>query len=128
MALTATANKKVQLDIMAVLKMENCAKFEQSFNRPNLSYQVRQKDKGTDEDIVKFINEKYRNSCGILYCVSKKDCEETCGRLTKAGLKCAFYHAGLDQEDRKRIQEDWKTDVVKIIIATVISCEFPKVV
>lgn len=51
--------------------------------------------------------------------MSKKDCEETSAKLNKAGLQCAFYHAGLDTEDRKRIQNQWKTNEVKIIVATV---------
>jgi bloom syndrome protein len=51
--------------------------------------------------------------------MSKKDCEDTSAKLNAAGLKCAFYHAGLDNEDRKQIQQQWKTNVVRIIVATV---------
>ncbi len=107
------------MDIISVLQIPKCEKFEQSFNRPNLSYEVRKKDKNIIESIVEFINQYYKNDCGILYCLSKRDCEETSAKLKEKGLLCDFYHAGLDSEDRKRIQTDWKTDKIKIIVATV---------
>jgi superfamily II DNA helicase RecQ len=72
MALTATANEKVKLDILHVLKMQNCKTFLQSFNRMNLSYEVRPKDKNVIQEIVKFVRLNYAKSSGIVYCLSKK--------------------------------------------------------
>jgi RecQ family ATP-dependent DNA helicase len=119
MALTATANKQVQLDILSVLQMQNCSKYEQSFNRPNLIYKILPKNKETTEKIVEFIYKHHAKQSGIVYCLSKKACEEMAEKLTKAKLKAAFYHAGLHKEDRARIQNDWGLNRLHIIVATV---------
>jgi RecQ family ATP-dependent DNA helicase len=126
MALTATANKKVQrnillinVDILSVLKMENCSTFEQSFNRPNLVYKIYPKDKSITDNIAEFIKKNYNRQCGIVYCLSKKNCEEMCGQLQSRGLKVDFYHAGLHKEDRARIQNEWGSGATHIIVATV---------
>jgi RecQ family ATP-dependent DNA helicase len=118
-ALTATANHKVRLDILEVLKMQNCLQLEQSFNRPNLSYEIRPKTRQLDQEMVSFIKNNYPRQSGIVYCLSKKNCEETANRLQKHGLKAAFYHAGLHKSDRMRIQEKWATNQVQIIVATI---------
>ncbi|KAK6095035.1 ATP-dependent DNA helicase sgs1 [Batrachochytrium dendrobatidis] len=118
-ALTATANDKVKMDIIKVLNIPQCAKFQQSFNRSNLRYDVRKKDKGLDADITAFIKTFYPNASGIIYCSSRKACEATSAKLCKLGIKAAFYHAGLDKEDRSRIQTAWATNSVHIIVATI---------
>ncbi|KAI8899246.1 P-loop containing nucleoside triphosphate hydrolase protein [Globomyces pollinis-pini] len=118
-ALTATANSKVKLDVVQVLQMQGCLCFEQSFNRPNLRYEIRPKDKSIETSIVAFVKTHYPNQSGIIYCLSKKSCEDMANKLQKIGLKCAFYHAGLDKADRTRIQNEWAENKVLIIIATV---------
>lgn len=81
-ALTATANEKVKLDIKTSLKMErNSLFFKQSFNRPNLRYEVRQKTKSVDKDISALIKTHYPKSSGIVYCTSKRNCEEITDKL-----------------------------------------------
>lgn len=106
-------------DILHVLKMTNCPSFEQSFNRPNLRYEIRKKDRQIIESMVDFIKKKHPRQSGIVYCISKKGCEEMAAKLCKEGLRVAFYHAGLHKDDRAQIQDDWASNRVQIIIATV---------
>ncbi|KAL6122352.1 hypothetical protein NUSPORA_00592 [Nucleospora cyclopteri] len=117
-ALTATATKKVETDIISVLKMQNCQIFRQSFNRPNLIYKVLPKTKQSKHDIVNFINSYYPNSAGIIYCTSKKQCEQMAEELSE-DLKITYYHAGLSKNERNRVQEQWADRTFNIITATV---------
>ena len=81
---------------------------------------VKHKDsKRIDEDIVDFIKRNYRNQSGIIYCTSRQKCEQTAEKLKKMGLKIAFYHAGLDNHDRMRVQEAWATGKINVIVATI---------
>ncbi|KAI8819999.1 P-loop containing nucleoside triphosphate hydrolase protein [Fimicolochytrium jonesii] len=119
MALTATANEKVKLDIIDCLGMHNCARFVQSFNRSNLRYEVRKKEKQIVNDICSLIETFYPGQCGIIYCGSRKNCEDVTDKLKKNGMDIDFYHAGLEKDDRLRIQSAWATGKIKIIVATV---------
>ncbi|TPX77516.1 hypothetical protein CcCBS67573_g01234 [Chytriomyces confervae] len=120
MALTATANDQVKLDIQKVLQMRDCKTFAQSFNRANLSYEVRKKvHKSIDDDIVTLIQTQFRNQSGIIYCSSRNACEELASTLQKKRITANFYHAGMEKEDRRLRQEEWKSGKVKIIIATI---------
>jgi len=65
------------------------------------------------------IRGNYRDACGIIYCTSKKSCEETTQKLINGGVKSAFYHAGLDPRDRNRIQMDWINNKTQVIVATI---------
>ncbi|KAI8917745.1 P-loop containing nucleoside triphosphate hydrolase protein [Powellomyces hirtus] len=119
MALTATANEKVKMDIIDCLGIHNCARFVQSFNRSNLRYEVRKKEKAVINDIIPWIQTFYPDKSGIIYCGSRRACEEVTDKLKKRGLGIEFYHAGLEKEDRMRVQQQWATGQVNIIVATV---------
>ena len=120
MAITATANTQVKLDIINVLQIENCTSFVSSFNRSNLSYIVQIKDsKKIDDEIVQFIQRKYQRACGIIYCTSRAKCEDTAMKLRRRGLRIDFYHAGLDTDDRVRVQNAWAANEINIIVATI---------
>ncbi|KAI8618457.1 P-loop containing nucleoside triphosphate hydrolase protein [Chytriomyces sp. MP71] len=120
MALTATANDQVKLDIKKVLQMGNCKTFTQSFNRTNLTYEVRKKShKHLDDEIVGLINTRFRNQSGIIYCSSRNACEDLATALNKKGIAASFYHAGMEKDDRRAKQEQWKAGRVKVIIATI---------
>lgn len=120
MALTATATNMVQADIIQNLAIPDCLKFTQSFNRPNLRYKILKKSKSVQLDIVSFIKTHYNGQCGIIYCLSKKDCEVMAEVLnTKYGLKASYYHAGLAPKDREWIQDRWATNQIQIIVATI---------
>ena len=120
MALTATATTNVKGDIIRNLHIPNCIIFEQSFNRSNLIYEVHPKKKKTlVKDISAFIEESYPRQCGIVYCLSKADCETTAEGLQKAGVNAAHYHAGLSPEERHRTHLRWLNDDVLVICATI---------
>lgn len=125
MALTATATENVKVDVMNNLGMTNAEFFTQSFNRPNLHYEVRKKKgKGSSkailEDIVDLIKSKYKNQTGIIYTLSRKGCEQLAAQLQSVyKIKAAFYHASMDAAERVRVQRDWQSGLVKVVIATI---------
>jgi bloom syndrome protein len=119
-ALTATATDKVKEDIVKVLGMNHALIFLSSFNRPNLIYEIRNKDKGINEEIAQFIKTKYPTSSGLVYCISKKDCERLAKTLKNSyGIKAKFYHADLKPEKRTAYQAEWMEGSVKVLVATV---------
>jgi bloom syndrome protein len=93
-ALTATANARVKEDIKQNLNIKGCLTLSQSFNRPNLSYEVRPKGMKVLQDIAGFIRGKHSGETGIVYCLSKRSCEETAQKLSDMGIKAMHYHAG----------------------------------
>ncbi|KAL7423811.1 ATP-dependent DNA helicase sgs1 [Cryptotrichosporon argae] len=120
MALTATAQNKVQEDIIRSLKMEGCEILRQSFNRPNLHYEVRPKMKKVLDDMVAFIKTQGNGSSGIIYCSSRDKCETTAKKLRdEYGLRAWHYHAGMTKGDRRKMQEGWQDYKFEIIVATV---------
>ena len=99
MALTATATPRVRQDILQQLRMVNTKWFLSSFNRNNLKYQViNKKGKASVDDLTAIIQQQFKNKTGIIYCLSKKDCDDLAKDLRKAGVKAKAYHAGLDLE------------------------------
>jgi superfamily II DNA helicase RecQ len=122
MALTATANKSVIRNIIDRLSIPNCVFLKQSFNRPNLQYDVREKKKGTLlKEIVAFINSRHANMSGIIYCLSRKDCEGVAQSLKNYGLKALHYHGGMTTDKKTIAQEQWHSGAVNVIVSTV-SC------
>lgn len=120
LALTATATDKVREDIVKVLGMKDPIIFETSFNRPNLIYDVKIKKKSVNDDIAFLIKSKYPDSTGLIYCVSKKDCEKVAKFLkTNHKFKASYYHAELKPEKRTFVQEQWMNGKIKILAATV---------
>ncbi|XP_058771804.1 ATP-dependent DNA helicase Q-like 4A [Vicia villosa] len=119
LALTATATASVKEDVVQALGLVNCIVFRQSFNRPNLRYSVVPKTKKCLEDIDKFIRENHFDECGIIYCLSRMDCEKAAEKLQEYGHKCAFYHGNMDPAQRSFVQKQWSKDEINIICATV---------
>lgn len=76
LALTATATEEVRIDIINQLKMKNPFYFQSSFNRPNLFYEVREKNKEFILDMKRLIIEDFKNQTGIIYCSSVKTCQK----------------------------------------------------
>jgi RecQ family ATP-dependent DNA helicase len=120
MALTATATPEVREDVKVQLRIaSDCVMFQQSFNRSNISYEVRKKSKNIVEDIATEIKQKHKNQSGIIYCLSQKDCETVAEELVdKHGLKALAYHGGMDDGMRKAHQEFWTSGRTLIICAT----------
>ncbi|RAL39559.1 hypothetical protein DM860_003092 [Cuscuta australis] len=119
LALTATATLSVKEDVVQALGLSNCIVFRQSFNRPNLRYSVIPKTKKILEDIDTFIRENHFDECGIIYCLSRMDCEKVAEKLQEYGHKAAFYHGNMDAPQRAYVQKQWSKDEINIICATV---------
>lgn len=117
-ALTATATDKVRTDIKKSLGIVNAREFKSSFNRPNLYYEVRQKTKDIDKQIIKFIKHNVGKS-GIVYCISRKKVEELAAVLQANEIKAAPYHAGLDSATRSQTQDDFLMERIDVIVATI---------
>lgn len=116
-ALTATATPKVQADIQKNLGMMDAKVFKSSFNRPNLYYEIREKN-DPKRDIIKYIRSHPRQS-GIIYCLSRKKVEEMAQLLQVNGIKALPYHAGLDAKVRAENQDAFLMEDVDVIVATI---------
>ncbi|XP_054159168.1 uncharacterized protein LOC128957435, partial [Oppia nitens] len=121
MALTATATQKVRLDIVAQLGIDNSSTkwFMQSFNRPNLKFEVRMKGFNSYNDILRMLRTNFARQSGIIYCLARKECDQLAKRLARDGIKAVAYHAGLKDPERKRIQNDWLINNYYVICATI---------
>ncbi|KAH8737198.1 hypothetical protein BGZ61DRAFT_377933 [Ilyonectria robusta] len=121
MALTATATQNVIVDIRHNLGMPNCKTFSQSFNRPNLYYEVLPKTSNTNatESIASLIRSKYSNLSGIVYTISRKQAEDVAQKLTNHGITARHYHAGIDPQEKVEVQTSWQKGDVKVVVATI---------
>lgn len=122
MALTATATENVKVDVIHNLNIQGCEVLTQSFNRPNLTYEVRSKGKSKDvlQDIVKIITESYGNHSGIIYCLSRQTCETLATQLRdEHNIKAHHYHAGMDPQHKNDVQKQWQAGTYHVIVATI---------
>ena len=117
-ALTATATPKVQEDIMKNLDIKNSKVFKSSFNRPNLFYEVRSKNKNIDINIIRFIK-KNAGKSGIIYCLSRKRVEQLAQILQVNKVNALPYHAGLDSKTRVLNQDKFINENCDVIVATI---------
>ena len=116
-ALTATATEKVQSDILKNLGIQDAKIFRSSFNRPNLYYEVRDKEE-PEKDIIRFIRQ-HPGKSGIIYCLSRKKVEELAQLLVINGIKALPYHAGLDAKTRADNQDRFLMEDIQVIVATI---------
>lgn len=116
LSFTATATSRVRSDIIVQLALREAAVHLSSFNRPNLFYDVHQKNAGTYAELLRLVR---AGGSGIVYCLSRKRVEEICAQLTSDGVAARPYHAGLDTEARRTNQEAFIRDDVQVIVATV---------
>ena len=117
LALTATADKATRKDISSQLNLRNAQLFISSFDRKNLSLEVRP---ALDriKQIIDFIKEKPTDS-GIIYCLSRKTTEELAEKLQKMGINAKAYHAGLDNAVRSTTQDEFINDDCQVVCATI---------
>ena len=118
-ALTATADPRVRDDIVQRLGLHDPAIHVAGFDRPNLRFEVAK---------VSSLKEKFegisaqlralKDESAIVYCGTRKRVEEVTDSLQRAGIRCARYHAGMQDEDRKRIQDAFARDTLRVIVAT----------
>ena len=117
-ALTATATPKVQEDIMKNLQISDAKVFKDSFNRPNLYYEVLPKTDQVEVDIIKFIKSRAGQS-GIVYCLSRKKVEELAQALQVNEINALPYHAGLDAKTRVANQDAFLKESCDVVVATI---------
>jgi len=117
-ALTATATPKVQSDIQKNLGIDKAEVFISSFNRPNLYYEIRDKTKDIDKEIVKFIK-NHSGKSGIIYCLSRKKVEELAEFLRANQIRALPYHAGLESQVRVSNQDAFLMEDIEVIVATI---------
>ncbi|HRH64998.1 MAG TPA: DNA helicase RecQ [Bacteroidia bacterium] len=116
-ALTATADQLTRKDIVSKLRLRQPEIFVSSFNRSNIRYVV-EKKRNHLARIIEYLN-GHADDSGIIYCLSRKNTEDLAAQLQGEGFIATAYHAGLDNETRKKRQEQFKRDEVKIMVATI---------
>lgn len=121
MALTATANPRVQKDILTQLKILRPQVFSMSFNRHNLKYYVLpKKPKKVAFDCLEWIRKHHPYDSGIIYCLSRRECDTMAVTLQREGLAALAYHAGLSDSARDEVQHKWiNQDSCQVICATI---------
>lgn len=116
-ALTATADPHTRQDIITNLRMNDATVFQESFDRPNISYEIVERDDGKKQ-LLEFIR-RHRGKCGIVYCTSRKRTEEYSAWLRSEGFSSLPYHAGLDASVRLENQNSFLEATDMIMVATV---------
>ncbi|KAG9131573.1 hypothetical protein Leryth_015128 [Lithospermum erythrorhizon] len=122
-ALTATATRKVQEDLKEMLRIPRCVRFVSTVNRPNLFYMVREKPsvaKTLIDEIAEYIQMSHpNNESGIVYCFSRKECEQVAKELRDRGISADYYHADTDVNVRERVHHRWSNGKLQVIVGTV---------
>lgn len=120
MALTATADKITKQDILVQLHTEQAQTFIGSFDRPNLSLDVKRGYSAREKlrsllDLIR----RHTGESGIIYCLARKTTEDLAEKLKKEGISVGVYHAGLPSFERNQVQDDFVADKIQVICATI---------
>ncbi|EPB77971.1 ATP-dependent DNA helicase, RecQ family [Ancylostoma ceylanicum] len=130
-ALTATATPKIVADTKDHLGIADSKlqfigltelmrfRFISSFVRTNLTYEIIPKAAKSFTNVIEKMKQLYPGKAGIVYCLSRKECESVCTALTKAGVYADVYHAGLPDKQRIQVQHRWLRNTVNVICATI---------
>ena len=116
-ALTATADTLTKKDIIQKLALKEYTVFENSFNRPNISYHIKAK-KNHLQQLLAFLKD-HKEDSGIIYCLSRSSTEKLAEELRDHGYAAEAYHAGLNKEIKEASQEKFLRDEIRIIVATI---------
>ncbi|KAI6651587.1 hypothetical protein LOD99_4838 [Oopsacas minuta] len=122
LGLTATATAQVLHDVQDILRLSSPLVYRSGFNRPNLFFEVRIKAELFRDQVaalVNLINREFSGTSGIIYCISKKDCEYLTTQLAENRLSVACYHAGVPMARRNEVHHSWLRGDVLIVVSTV---------
>ena len=117
-ALTATADTRTRREMAESLFADGCRTFTASFDRPNLHYRVQPRSNARAQ-IVDFVRGRHSGESGIVYCLSRKRAEQVAGWLSAEGFEALAYHAGLDAEQRRSVQDCFIREEGVIVVATI---------
>ncbi|WP_430253882.1 DNA helicase RecQ [Neorhizobium sp. DAR64872/K0K18] len=117
MALTATADPHTREDLIDRLTLRNARVFTASFDRPNIAYEIVERDQPRQQ-LLRFL-ENHKGSSGIVYCLSRAKVEETAEWLSAQGIRALPYHAGMDREVRDANQDAFLKEEDLCLVATV---------
>jgi len=117
LALTATADAATRADIIERLGLQGARVFASSFDRPNISYTIVQRQKGR-EQLLDFLAAR-KGESGIVYCLSRRKVEETAAWLGAQGVRALPYHAGMEVAERSRNQDVFLKEDGVVMTATI---------
>jgi len=117
-ALTATADSVTRVEIVERLKLGDAEIFVASFDRPNIRYQIVEKDNARKQ-LLEFIRAEHASEAGIVYCLSRRKVEETAAFLEQQGIRALPYHAGMDALARERNQSRFQREEGIVMVATI---------
>lgn len=117
-ALTATATELTRREIVERLQLQNAEQFISSFDRPNIRYEVVEKNKERQQ-LLSFINQQHAGESGIVYCLSRQKTEGIATFLQKSGIRALPYHAGLSAEERYENQRLFQQDDGVVMVSTI---------
>ncbi len=115
-AFTATATREVEEDVKRLLGLEEATVFIAGFDRPNLTFRVVH-DSQKMNYVMDYVT-AHKEESGIIYCATRKDVEQVYKNLVKQGIKAGYYHGGLTDDVRKKEQERFAFDEVRVMVAT----------
>ena len=118
MALTATADRPTQQEMVKRLGLQQAQQFISSFDRPNIRYRIMQKQKGRQQ-LLDFVQLQHEDNAGIVYCMSRKKVDETALWLSEKGVAALPYHAGLGAELRAHNQHRFLNEEGLVMVATI---------
>ena len=116
-AYTATATERVRADIAAQLRLKNPAILVGTFDRPNLVYRVVQRIDARAQTLE--VLQRHRGQAAIVYCISRNDTESMAAFLQANRINAAFYHAGMEADERRRTQDEFASETIDVVAATV---------
>jgi ATP-dependent DNA helicase RecQ len=116
-AYTATATERVRTDIAEQLKLQNPAVLVGTFDRPNLVYRIIPRIDARAQALE--ILRRHPKQAAIVYCISRNDTESMASWLQSNGLSAAYYHAGMEADERRRTQDDFAAEALDVVAATV---------
>ncbi len=117
-AFTATATPRVKDDIIRVLVLHDPQIIQTSFDRPNLWFGTRRMSRADKDRWIGQYVSGHPDDSGIIYCASRREVDDLAEQLRAAGANARAYHAGMNADERRRVQEDFVADRVRVIVAT----------